>query len=116
MESQITVNVIIGLAILLLLLIIYRVVVVMKICILADKLVMLSFFGNKTEVLFSEILKIDSSNVAMTNKAENSTDGYHYSVLLLKNGKRLVISPDEFDNYNEIMAAIIRRRNLENLN
>ena len=112
-ESQITVNVIIGLALLLLLLIIYRIVVVMKVCIFADKLEMLSFFGNKTEVLFSEILKIDSSNVAMTNKAENSKDGYHYSVLLLKNGKRLVISPDEFDNYNEIMVAIIRRGNLQ---
>lgn len=113
-ESQISVNLIIGLAIVLLLLLIYRIVVVMKVCILADRLEMLSFFGNKTEVLFSEILKIDSNNVAMTNKAENSTDGYHYSVLVLKNGKTLVISPDEFENYNEIMAAIISRRNSQN--
>ena len=112
-ESQITVNLIIGLSIVLLLLLIYRIVVVMKVCILADRLEMLSFFGNKTEVLFSEILKIDSDKVARTNKVENSTDGYHYSVLLLKNGKRLVISPDEFDNYNEIMVAIISRGKLQ---
>ena len=106
-ESQISVNIIIGLAIVLLLLIIYKIVAVMKVCILADKLEIVSFFGKKAEVLFSDILKIDSDKVARTNKAENSTDGYHYSLLLLKNGKRLVISPDEFENYSELMAAII---------
>ena len=110
-ESQITVNLIMGLAIVLLLLLIYRIVAVMKVCILADKLEMLSFFGNKTEVLFSEILKIDSGKVVRTSKAGNITDGFHFSILVLKNGERLVISPDEFQNYNEIMAAIISRRN-----
>ena len=110
-ESQITVNLIIGLSIVLLLLLIYRIVVVMKVCILADRLEMLSFFGNKTEVLFSEILKIDSEKVVRTSKAGNITDGFHLSILVLKNGKMLVISPDEFENYNEIMAAIISRRN-----
>ena len=110
-ESQITVNLIIGLAIVLLLLLIYRIVAVMKVCILADKLEMLSFFGNKTEILFSDILKIDSEKVVRTSKAGNITDGFHYSILIVKNGERLVFSPDEFENYNEIMAAIISRRN-----
>ena len=115
-ESQITVNLIIGLAIVLLFLHIYRIVAVMKVCILADKLEMLSFFGNKTEVLFSDILQIDSEKVVRTSKAGNITDGFHLSVLALKNGETLVISPDEFDNYNEIMVAIISRRNSQNLN
>ena len=113
-ESQISVNLIIGLAIVLLLLLIYRIVAVMKVGILADRLEMLSFFGNKTEFLFSEILKIDSEKVVRTSKAGNITDGFHLSVLVLKNGKSLVISPDEFENYNEIMAAIISRRNSQN--
>lgn len=113
-ESQITVNLIIGLSIVLLLLLIYRIVVVMKVCILADRLEMLSFFGKKTEIFFSDITKIEAEKSIQTAGGGNITDGYHYSILIVKNGKTLVISPDEFENYNEIMAAIISRRNSQN--
>ena len=113
-ESQITVNLIIGLSIVLLLLLIYRIVVVMKVCILADKLEMLSFFGKKTEIFFSDITKIEAEKSVQTAGGGNITDGYYYSILIVKNGERLVFSPDEFENYNEIMAAIISRRNSQN--
>lgn len=113
-DSQISVNLIMGLVIVLSLLIIYRIIAVIKVCVLADKLEMVSFFGKKTEVLFSDILKIYTEKVVRTNKAGNITDGFHLSVLVLENGERLVISPDEFENYSEIMAAIISRRNSQN--
>lgn len=109
--NQITVNLIIGLFIVLSLLTIYRMVAVMKVVVLQNKLEISRFFGNGTEIFFTDILKIDSAKVVLRSKAGNITDGFHVSILILKNGKRFIISPDEFENYSEIMAAIISRRN-----
>ncbi|WP_318639997.1 hypothetical protein [Flavobacterium ardleyense] len=110
-DSQITVNLIVGLAIVLSWLLIYRIVAVMKVNIVEDRIEIFSLFGKKTEIFCIDIVKIESEKVVLTSKAGNITDGFHISILLLKNGKHIIISPDEFENYNEIMAAVISRRN-----
>ena len=93
---------------------IFRFLSVIRINVLQNKLVFFSFFGKRTEVLISDIVKIETEKVVRQSKAGNITDGFNYSILLLKNGKSLEISPDEFENYNEIMVAIISRRNSRN--
>ena len=110
-DSQISVNLIIGVFIVLLLLIIYRIVAVMKVNVLKDRIEIFSFFGKKTEIFLSEITKIETEKVVRTSKGGYISDGFHYSILILKNGMRIDISPDEFENYSEIMAAIRNRRN-----
>ena len=110
-DSQISVNLIIVVFIVLLLLIIYRIVAVMKVNVLKDRIEIFSFFGKKTEIFLSDITKIETQKFVQSSKAGNITDGYHYSILILKNGKWIAISTDEFENYNEIMAAIRNRRN-----
>lgn len=110
-DSQISVNLIIVVFIVLLLLIIYRIVAVMKVNVLKDRIEIFSFFGKKAEIFLSDITKIETQKFVQSSKAGNITDGYHYSILILKNGKWIAISPDEFENYNEIMAAIRNRRN-----
>ena len=110
-DSQISVNLIIGVFIVLLLLIIYRIVAVMKVNVLKDRIEIFSFFGKKAEIFLSEITKIETEKVVRTSKGGYISDGFHYSILILKNGMRIDISPDEFENYSEIMAAIKNRRN-----
>lgn len=110
-ESQIFLVLVLGIVIVLSVLIIYRIITVMKVNVLENKLEIYSFFGKKTEIFFSDITKIETQKFVQSSKAGNITDGYHYSILILKNGKWIAISPDEFENYNEIMAAIRNRRN-----
>ena len=83
----------------------------MKVNVVEDRIEIFSVFGKKTETFCIDIVKIESEKVVLTSKAGNITDGFHISILLLKNGKHIIISPDEFENYNEKMAAIISRRN-----
>ena len=110
-ESQIFLVLVLGIVIVLSVLIIYRIITVMKVNVLENKLEIYSFFGKKTEIFFSDITKIETQKFVQSSKAGNITDGYHYSILILKNGKWIAISTDEFENYNEIMAAIRNRRN-----
>lgn len=48
-------------------------------------------FNNKLEIFFSDILKIETQRFVRRSKAENSTDGFHNSILILKNEKILEI-------------------------
>ncbi len=109
-ESQIFLVSVLGIFIVLSVLIIYRILAVMKVNVLEDKMEIYSFFGKKTEIFFSEITRIETEKVVRTSKGGYITDGFHYSILILKNGKRIDISPDEFENYSEMMAAIKNRR------
>ncbi len=110
-SSHITMALILCLIIVLSFIAISRILAVMKINILQDKLEVFSFFGKKTEILFSDITKIEIKKVVLRSRAGNITDGYHISILILKNGKSFEISPDEFEKYSDMMAAIVSRRN-----
>jgi hypothetical protein len=59
------------------------------------------------EIAFSEIDKIQKGKVKMMMmKGVPFSDGYTYSEIILKQGKSVIISPDKYDNYLEIMVFI----------
>lgn len=59
------------------------------------------------EIAFSEIDKIQKGKVKMMMmKGMPFSDGYTYSEIILKQGKSVIISPDKYDNYLEIMVFI----------
>lgn len=62
--------------------------------------------GRKREIPFSSIVNLKKQKIRMQTKSGHLTDGYTLSILTLDNNSRLIISPDDFTNYNEIMTAI----------
>lgn len=61
------------------------------------------------EVSFSDIDIIQKEkNQLMMMKGVPFSDGYTYSELFLKRGKSVIISPDKYGNYSEIMMFIDR--------
>jgi hypothetical protein len=59
------------------------------------------------EIAFSEITDIQKEKTKlMLIKGVPYSDGYTYSEIILKEGKRVIISPDKYDNYREIMEFI----------
>lgn len=59
------------------------------------------------EISFSEIDTIQKEkSKTMLTRGVPLADGFTYSKIILKQGKTLIISPDKFDNYLEIMAFI----------
>lgn len=69
-------------------------------------------FFNKSEVLeYNNILNIERLKIRQRVRSGPISDGYHLSVLNLINGKQEIISPDKFENYNDIINAI--RSNLK---
>jgi hypothetical protein len=59
------------------------------------------------EITFSEIDKIQKGKVkTMMMKGVPFSEGYTYSEIILKQGKSVIISPDKYDNYLEIMVFI----------
>lgn len=59
------------------------------------------------EIAFSEVDKIQKEKTQIfRTHGVPLTDGFIYSKIILKQGKTLIISPDKFDNYTEIMAFI----------
>ena len=64
-------------------------------------------FNTWYQIEFSEIDKIQKGkNKIMMRGNIPFTDGYTYTDILLKDGKNLIISPDKFENYSEIMSFI----------
>lgn len=63
---------------------------------------------------FKSIIGIKKQKLRMRTKSGNLTDGYSITVLQLENNKTLVISPDNFENYEEIICVV--KDNLEFLN
>lgn len=74
-----------------------------------EKILLIS--KRKQYVLFKDITGIKKERIRMRTKSGQLTDGYNVSILQLVNKKTLVISPDYFENYNEIMLSI--KSNLE---
>lgn len=68
-------------------------------------------FRTKQFIAFDSISSLDRQKTRpRSTRGINISDGYHYSILQLKNGKTLIISPDNFGNFTEIME-IIKSRN-----
>lgn len=67
-------------------------------------------FRTKQFIAFDSISSVDRQKTRLrSTRGINISDGYHYSILQLKNGKTLIISPDNFENYTEIIDAIKSR-------
>jgi hypothetical protein len=67
--------------------------------------------GRKEYIPFAVIIGVKKEKIRLRTKSGDLTDGYTVSILKLENNKSLVISPDNFENYKDIMLAI--KSNLE---
>ena len=64
-------------------------------------------FRTKQFIAFDSISSVDRQKTRLrSTRGINISDGYHYSILHLKNGNTLIISPDNFENYIEIIEVI----------
>lgn len=64
-------------------------------------------FRSKQYIPYSSILSVDRQKTRQRDtRGINLTDGYHFSILKFANDGSLLISPDSFENYSEIMEAI----------
>ena len=57
---------------------------------------------------FNMISSIQLEKVSYRNSKSQISDGHHLSILIFKNGIDMVISPDHFENYSEIISEIKR--------
>lgn len=62
--------------------------------------------GQKQFIPFDTINYIKRGKINFRNKGGNVSDGFHFSTVMLENKKSLIISPDHFENYKDIMIAI----------
>jgi ABC-type siderophore export system fused ATPase/permease subunit len=76
----------------------------------------ISVFLNKTQFIpYNEIKTVRSEKVqGSSTDAGEITLGYFESVLITDKNQKILISPDHFENYNEIMKTIKLNRNEEN--
>ena len=89
---------------------------VFKIIVSEKGIIKTSFISNEKEFIpFSSIANIQLTRVNgySTSDAGQITTGYFESLITLKNNKKLIISPDYFENYQEIIKAI--KMNMEKL-
>ena len=64
-------------------------------------------FGTKRYFSFKSILSINLQKTRFRNtRGVNVSEGFLYSILKFENGNSLIISPDNFENYDEIMSDI----------
>jgi hypothetical protein len=64
------------------------------------------FFNKSKVVEYKKILNIERLKIRQRVRSVPISDGYHLSVLNLIDGKQEIISPDKFENYNDIINAI----------
>lgn len=64
--------------------------------------------SSKVELIpYSSILRVQTERVpGSSSKAGQITTGYFESVIYLENGEELLISPDHFENYPELIVTI----------
>ncbi len=65
------------------------------------------FSRKKYEIAFNDILRIERLKTSLKDtRLINISDGYYYSVIKLVNEEDLIISPDYYENYNEMIEFI----------
>ena len=64
----------------------------------------------KKHIPFNSITSIEKEKVTLRNAQGNITDGYYISILNFGNDS-LMISPDNFENYEELMIEIKTKLN-----
>ncbi|TPG41702.1 hypothetical protein EAH81_09485 [Flavobacterium pectinovorum] len=81
---------------------------VTEIIVLEKGLQKISLASQKTEFIpFSFMVNIRTERIQGSySDAGQITTGYFESTILLENGEELLISPDQYDNYKEIVVAI----------
>lgn len=62
--------------------------------------------GRKEFIPFEDIVTIKRGKIKIRNRRGDISDGFHFSTLVLKNNKSIIISPDHFSNYNILMGNI----------
>lgn len=67
----------------------------------------------KKYIPFNSITSIEKEKVTLRNAQGNITDGYYISILNFENDS-LIISPDNFENYEELMLVIKYKLNHQN--
>lgn len=81
---------------------------VTEIIVLEKGIQKISLASHKTEFIpFSSMANIQTERIQGSySDAGQITTGYFESTILLENGEELLISPDQYDNYKEIVVAI----------
>lgn len=65
------------------------------------------FSRNKYEIAFTDILSVERHKTSLKDtRLINISDGYYFSVIKLENEEDLIISPDYYENYNEMIEFI----------
>ena len=64
----------------------------------------------KKYIPFNTISSIEKEKITLRNAQGNITDGYYISILKFEN-ERLIISPDSFENYEDLMIEIKTKLN-----
>ena len=87
-----------------------------KIKVVKNGILKILVFQNKEElILFTDIKEVRLEKVdGMSSDAGEITLGYFESILILNTNEKILISPDYFENYEEIMKTINLNRNNEN--
>ncbi|MBW1655804.1 hypothetical protein [Flavobacterium quisquiliarum] len=62
--------------------------------------------GRKEKIPFTSITSLENKKIRMQTKSGHLTDGYTLTILELDDNSTMIISPDNFSNYKEIMSAI----------
>ena len=84
-----------------------------KIKVVKNGILKIAIFENKEKlILFRDIKEVRLEKVeGMSSDAGEITLGYYESILILNTNEKILISPDHFENYKEIMKIIKLNRN-----
>lgn len=82
-----------------------------KVVVGQEKLEIQSFFIKNMSVSFNEIKSIERHKIVQWSDAGQITDGYHLSEIILSNQLSIIISPDKFENYSELISEIKNKLN-----
>lgn len=66
-----------------------------------------SFLGIRKRIIYyTEIINIDKLKIIQFGKGGQISDGFYLSKITLSDGSSFVLSPDKFENYNQMMIFI----------
>lgn len=78
-----------------------------KVILKKEELEIQSFFGARKRIIkFTEIVSIERHKIIQQGKAGQISDGYYVSDIFLSDKSSFRLSPDKFENYNELMIFI----------